>query len=78
MNNNINIGDKVYDTLTDRTGKVLNVYPELNIAIVKYPYETVKTTLDDLIVLKNDTEDEVKKDSLFDKVRAKLTGKKYD
>jgi tRNA(Ile2) C34 agmatinyltransferase TiaS len=43
--------DKVYNLLDDRKGVVQSVYRELNKAIVKFDNSTEKVTLDNLVVI---------------------------
>jgi tRNA(Ile2) C34 agmatinyltransferase TiaS len=43
--------DKVYNLLDDRKGVVQSIYRELNKAIVKFDNSTEKVTLDNLVVI---------------------------
>ena len=78
----INLGDKVYNTRTNEKGKVKSLYPELNKAIVETSDGVVKADLFDLVPLNetNDSADEteIKKTSLLDKIKARVSGREYD
>ena len=70
--------DIVYDLATDRKGVVQSVYRDLGKAIVKFSDSTDKVSIDNLVVLDNQQDDnsEVENDKGFiEKLIDKIKGK---
>lgn len=67
--------DKVYDIVNERRGIVKTIYPEINIAIVYFDGDVDKVLLDDLVLLKEDPEEdyiEEKRAGLLDRIKGRF------
>lgn len=78
----IDIGDYVYNAQTEEKGYVENIYPELNIAIVKTNSSVEKAKLDDLVVLRVPSEEteepDTKKKNLLERIKGTFLRGSYD
>ena len=75
-------GDRVFDISVEEKGTVERIYPSINVAVVRFPYGASKAKISDLIKLTADTDyendEDEKKQTLLDKVKARFYGRSYD
>jgi len=73
------VGDRVYNYRTEEKGSIHAIYPEIDLAIIETAIGLSKAHMGDLLLARSQQtiEPEIKKRTLLDKIKARITGS-YD